>query len=129
MKNVTDYILDTTKVNLTIPKWEYAYSIDNMEPELSQMGMNIAFGDSANFTGIYPKVPVSISQVIHKTYISVSEAGTQAAAATAVVLVTLVSEPGGPTNIVADHPFVYLIVERQTGTILFIGVVNDPSQH
>ena len=121
--------LDTAKVRLTIPKWEYAYFIDNMEPELSQMGMGIAFSGAADFANIYPTVPVSITKVIHKTYISVSEEGTQAAAVTAVLMtLTSVVTPSIQT-IVADHPFVYLIVEKQTGTILFIGVVNDPSQH
>jgi serine protease inhibitor len=121
--------LDTVKVNLTIPKWEYAYSIDNMEPELSQMGMGIAFSGAADFANIYPTVPVRISKVIHKTYINVSEEGTQAAAVTAVLMtLTSVVAPSIQT-IVADHPFVYFIVEKQTGLIIFAGVVNDPSQH
>jgi serpin B len=79
---------------------------------------------------MYPSTSVNISQVIHKTYIKVSEEGTQAAAATAIVMTATALPVGKPelTPIVADHPFIYLIVEKQTGTILFIGVVNDPSQ-
>jgi serine protease inhibitor len=122
--------LDTVDAALTIPKWNYSYAVNQMAPELSQLGMGIAFESGADFSNMYPSASVNISQVIHKTYIKVSEEGTQAAAATAVV-VTYTAMPGGhpqPVPIVADHPFVYLIVEKQTGTILFIGVVNDPSQ-
>ncbi len=122
--------LDSVKAKLTIPKWEYSYSIDNMKTELTQMGMGIAFSDDeADFTKMYPATQMNLSQVAHKTYIQVSEAGTQAAAATAVVGITTTSIIGGPIPIKADHPFVYLIVEKQTGTILFTGIVNDPSQH
>jgi serine protease inhibitor len=123
--------LDTVDAALTIPKWNYSYAVNQMAPELSQLGMSIAFGGDADFSNMYPSAPVNISQVIHKTYIKVSEEGTQAAAATAVVFTFSLSPGGhsGPIPIVADHPFVYLIVEKQTGTILFIGVVNDPSQN
>jgi serpin B len=122
--------LDTVNAALTLPKWNYSYSVNQMAPELAQLGMGIAFGSGADFSNMYPSTSVNISQVIHKTYIKVSEEGTQAAAATAVVMTATALPVGKPelTPIVADHPFIYLIVEKQTGTILFIGVVNDPSQ-
>ena len=120
--------LDSMTVRLTIPKWEYAYGIDNLKPELTQMGMGVAFSNAANFAAMYPgSHNVSISRVAHKTWIQVSESGTQAAAATAVEIgLTTVASP--PT-IRADHPFVYVIMEKQTGMILFLGILNDPSQH
>lgn len=119
--------LDSVRADLTIPKWSYSYSLDPMNDELTQMGMGIAFGGNADFSAMYPTAHVNLSKVIHKTYIQVSEEGTQAAAVTAVVGVTSIANPTTP--ITANHPFVYLIAERQTGTILFIGVLNDPAQN
>lgn len=119
--------LDTGRLAVTLPKWEYSYDIPNMQPELTAMGMGIAFGNGADFSVMYPGGGTAISRVIHKTYIQVSENGTQAAAVTAVGAVTT-AYPAKPPHITFDHPFAYLIRERQTGMILFIGVVNDPSQ-
>ena len=119
--------LDTQQITLSMPKWEYSYSVNNMEAELAALGMGIAFGNDANFTTMYPSGSTAISRVIHKTYIQVSETGTVAAAATGVVIMT--SAPPPPPLIKFDHPFVYLIREKQTGLILFIGIVNDPSKN
>jgi len=119
--------LDSAKIDLIMPKWEYSYGIDNMQPELTALGMGIAFSDSANFSAMYPGQQTNISQVIHKTYISVSENGTVAAAVTGVGMVTTAAP--AILAVKLDHPFVYLIREKATGLILFIGVVNDPSQH
>jgi serpin B len=70
---------------------------------------------------------VYINKAIHKTYIKVNEQGTQAAAVTVTGIVT----SAGPAIPLFkfDHPFLYAIIEKQTGTILFVGTVNDPSQH
>lgn len=119
--------LDTQQIDLSMPKWEYSYSIGNMQPELTALGMGIAFSNGANFTTMYPGASTAISRVIHKTYISVSENGTQAAAATGVeIRATVVANT---PQIQFDHPFLYVIAEKQTGMLLFIGIVNDPSQH
>lgn len=119
--------LDSAKIDLTMPKWEYSYGIDNMKPELTALGMGIAFSDNANFTSMYPGEQTNISQVTHKTYISVSENGTTAAAVTSVGIVT--TDAPAILAVKLDHPFVYFIREKTTGLILFIGIVNDPSQH
>jgi serine protease inhibitor len=119
--------VDTQEVNLSMPRWEYSYAVQNMEPELTSMGMGVAFSNAANFTTMYPVGSPAISKVIHKTYIAVSESGTQAAAVTGVTMILTV--PSAPPQIKFDHPFVYLIVEKQTGMILFIGIVNDPSKN
>jgi serpin B len=115
-------------VGLELPKWEYAYSIEDLRPHLTEMGMGIAFGDNADFSGMYsvPQGKLNISRAIHKTYIKVSEQGTEAAAATAVG-VTPTYEPMIPL-ISFDHPFMYFLRERNTGAILFIGIVTDPRQ-
>jgi len=118
--------LDSSFVSVSLPKWEYSYSITNMKRELTALGMGIAFGD-ADFSKMYPTASVSLSQVAHKTYIKVSEEGTEAAAATAVT-VELTSAPM-IRAIKADHPFLYVIAEKQTGTVLFVGIVNDPTKN
>jgi serpin B len=119
--------LDSAQIDLSMPKWEYSYGIDNMQPELTALGMGIAFGNNANFSAMYPGQQMNISQVTHKTYISVSENGTTAAAATSIGVVTTAAP--AILAVKLDHPFVYLIREKSTGLILFIGVVNDASQH
>ena len=88
--------------------------------------MNIPFTSSADFSGITGGRDLFISKVIHKAFIDVNEEGTEAAAATAVIMELTVN--GGSSRIVfdCDHPFMYLIQHKQTGTILFMGSINDP---
>jgi serpin B len=111
-------------ISLVLPKWEYAYSINDMRPELSALGMHIAFTGGADFSKMY-NVPVYISQAIHKTYIKVDEEGTEAAAVTGIGISDTAIEL--PQVITFDHPFMYVIAEKQTGTILFTGILNNPS--
>jgi len=116
--------LDSTTVQLSLPKWEYSYSIESMIPSLRKLGMGIAFSGEADFSNMY-SAPVFISKALHKTYIKVNESGTEAAAVT-VIGITLTSSPAGPPLVKIDHPFVYLVTEKQTGSMLFMGLLNDP---
>jgi serpin B len=69
-----------------------------------------------------------ISQVLHKAFVEVNEEGTEAAAATAVVMrVTAIAQPRPPVVFRADHPFLFVIRDRKTGSVLFMGRVADPS--
>ncbi len=118
--------MDSAAVELKMPRWEYSYEVDDMRPELSKLGMGIAFGNGADFSKIYDpaQANVYISKAIHKTYIKVNEEGTEAAAATAVgIILTSISTP---PVFKLDQPFLYAIIEKQTGTILFLGMVNNP---
>lgn len=119
--------MDSMYMELEIPKWEYSYAVDNMQPELAQLGMGIAFTNAADFSKIYDpaQVKVKISRAIHKTYIKVNETGTQAAGVTAIGIIAQDVPAIFPFKF--DHPFLYSIVERQTGAILFAGILNDPS--
>jgi serpin B len=121
--------MDSALVELSMPSWEYSYAINDMKPELSSLGMNIAFGDGADFSKMYNpnQGNAYINKAIHKTYIKVNEQGTQAAAVTVIGVVTTVAPL--ETILTIDHPFLYAIIEKQTGTVLFVGTVNDPSQH
>jgi serine protease inhibitor len=116
--------LDSEYVGLFLPKWELSYAIPDMIPNLTALGMGIAATKNADFSGMF-QTPAYLSQAIHKTYIDVSEQGTQAAAATE----TGVSASAAPNipAILINHPFLYFIVEKQTGAILFMGMMNDPS--
>jgi len=114
-----------TKVDIYLPKFKVETSY-TLREHLITMGMNIPFISSADFSGITGGKDLFISQVVHKAFIDVNEEGTEAAAATAVIMVFSVNE--GSSRIVFDcnHPFIYLIQHKQTGTILFMGSINDP---
>ena len=92
--------------------------------------MEIAFEPGADFSGMLPGNEVQIEDVIHKAFIAVDEAGTEAAAATAVVMATG-SGGGEPAEapFVLDHPFFFFIRDVPTGALLFAGRINDPTQH
>ena len=99
-----------------------------LKDKLSLMGMLDAFGDKANFSGMDGTELLYISKVIHKVFVDVDEKGTEAAAATAVVMtksMAMISEPPKPVFL-ADHPFMFLIREKSTESILFLGRVVNP---
>lgn len=112
-----------TAMDLFMPKFSYRYTIDNMQPALSLMGMGIAFSNQADFSGMYT-IPVQITKAIHKTYINTNEEGTEAAAVTAIGMGTTSSMP---LSVNLNHPFIYIIQEKTSGAILFTGLVNDPT--
>ncbi len=92
---------------------------------LSDMGMDRAF-TNADFTGITDEKPLAISAVVHQAFVGVGEAGTEAGAATAVVMSRGGLSRVPPVEFRADHPFLFLIREKRWGTILFIGRVGRP---
>jgi len=120
--------LKEQRVNIFIPrfKFETKYFMANT---LSEMGMPTAFG-AADFSGMTGKMDLAISQVIHQAFVEVNEEGTEAAAATAVIMEVTSVGPGGPSIPVfmADHPFIFIIQQKDSGNILFIGRVTDPTQ-
>ena len=95
-----------------------------MNTGLSEFGMSQAFTPSADFSGVTLEDDLWLDTVVHQTYISVAENGTEAAAATGASYV--MSMPSG-VRFRVDHPFMFAILEKETGLILFIGRVVDPS--
>jgi serpin B len=93
------------------------------------MGMPSAFTSMANFTGITYQDELYISKILHKTFIEVGEKGTEAAAATAVVMNLKSTYLKFPPEIIfnADHPFLFMIRDRETGLILFMGKIVRPT--
>ena len=96
-----------------------------MVDDLKEMGMPTAFSANADFTGMSKRGGLFIQNVIHQAYIDVNEEGTEAAAATGIVVgVTGIIEP---TIFKADHPFMFVILEENTGEMLFVGRVMSPN--
>ena len=109
---------------LNFPKFEFETEI-SLANILAEMGMPSAFSDAADFSGMTGTRDLFISDVYHKAFVSVDEEGTEAAAATAV-LMELTSAPANPIRLVVDHPFLFLIRDTQTNSILFMGRVVKP---
>ncbi len=113
--------LHPTKVDLFFPKIRLEYK-RSLGDDLKALGMSVAFSDLADFTGI-AQDRLQITRVEHKTFVSIDEEGTEAAAATAVgVGVTSVPQL---VTFRADRPFLVAIRERLSGTILFLGLVAE----
>jgi serine protease inhibitor len=107
---------------LQIPKFEIEYE-KSLKDVLSALGMGIAFSDFADFTGINRQGNLQISEVKHKTYVKVDEEGTEAAAATSVEIRWV----SVPIPFTVDRPFLFVIHENHSGTILFMGKIVDPT--
>ena len=119
--------LQSTDVDLSMPRFEFtrAFSLHDV---LKDMGMPDAFDSSADFSGITGQRDLFISDVIHKAFVKVDETGTEAAAATAVVMALGCASPTRPVRVVLDRPFLFLIRDEVTGSILFMGRVADPTE-
>ena len=125
--------LTAQPVAIALPKFtiDPADALDLATP-LAALGMARAFdAEKADFTGIAvdpdPAKRLYISRVIHKSFVKVDEKGTEAAAATAVVMPTGMGRPEPAEPFVADHPFLFFIVDRASGLVLFMGRVADPA--
>lgn len=116
------------EVEVILPKFKFEY-FASLADILSEMGMPLAFSDNADFSGMTGTTDLKIDKVLHKAVIDVNEKGTEAAAATVVTMMEKSAGPG--RNIIvfkADHPFVFVLHDYETGTILFMGKVTDPSK-
>ena len=113
-------------ITLTMPLFEFESEFSLGDP-LADMGMPDAFDDrAADFSGMTGSRDLWISEVVHQAFVSVDEEGTEAAAATAVG--TLLSGPGKePIEVTVDRPFIFLIRDTGTGTVLFLGRVSNPN--
>ena len=126
-KKLQEWLNSTTKreVKAYIPKFKFTLRY-NLSEVLSNMGMKDAFSRRANFSGINGNYDLYIGKVIHQAFVEVNEEGTEAAAATAIIMNTksLIIEES--VIFKADHPFIFLIRDIETNTILFMGRVMNP---
>jgi serine protease inhibitor len=113
------------EVSIFLPKFTMTSQFQ-LAKTLASMGMPDAFNMSADFSGMDGTKDLYISAVIHKAFVAVDEEGTEAAAATGVV-VSLKAAPRPATVFRADHPFMFIIRDNVSGSILFIGRVVDPT--
>jgi len=112
-------------VQLSMPKFQFDSSF-GLKQALAELGMPVAFSDFADFSGMTGSEGLLITDVVHKAFVSVDEAGTEAAAASAVI-VGLTGMPSDTVTLSLDRPFIFLIRDIQTGTILFVGRVMNPA--
>lgn len=127
MEKLNEYkaqMQETSLGSISIPKFEFETKY-KLNENLKALGMPAAFdGGNADFSGITTEERIWIDFVIHKAYVKVDEKGTVAAAATAVGMIGSAM----PSNIFrADHPFIFIIQQKDTGNILFMGRVTDPT--
>lgn len=112
-------------INLMMPKFSTTTDFE-LSDVLKKMGMPLAFSLQADFSGMDGKKDLMIDKVIHKAFVEVSEKGTEAAAATAVVIrqKTTILRPG----LILNRPFMIILKENKYNSILFMGRINNPSE-
>jgi len=114
-------------IDLYLPKFKFEEKY-RLKKNLSDMGMPTAFNATgADFTGMTDYPPLFIDKVIHQSFVEVNEEGTEAAAATAVIMTYNGTPSIEPTQFKADHPFIFIIEHKESGQILFMGKVENPS--
>jgi serpin B len=106
-------------IEVTIPKFKVEAEYKLIEP-LQKLGMKQVFSPEADLSGIDGKRDLSVSKVIHKAVVEVNEEGSEAAAATAIV----VTNSSIPNDFRADHPFMFFIRDNRNGMNLFVGQIN-----
>lgn len=119
--------MSPTRVALTLPRFKFTVGVDLKAP-LMNLGMRLAFSvDDADFSGMVPRRRVWLSAAVHKADVDVTEAGTEAAAATGVAAEALSAKPRPAAVFRADHPFFFVIRDHRTAAWLFAGRLADPA--
>ncbi|HEU5013646.1 MAG TPA: serpin family protein [Roseiflexaceae bacterium] len=122
--------LKPNHLELTMPKWTFTSQSVSLKQVLTTLGMKDAFdANTADFGGMTDTAQtdekISISDVFHKAFVAVDEEGTEAAAATGAVMGATSAAPP-KTQMIIDHPFIFLIRDQATGSVLFLGRTTDP---
>lgn len=118
--------LSRRRIALTLPKFQYAAAF-RLADALADIGMPAAFSEDADFSGMTGKRDLFLSDVLHKAFVAVDEEGTEAAAATAAVMVPTAAPRAMPLHLRVDRPFLFLIRDLEIGAILFLGRVVAPA--
>ena len=116
--------IENENVALAMPRFEFKSEL-RLRETLAAMGMPVAFSGMADFSGMTGNRDLQIAEVLHQAFVSVDESGTEAAAATAVVMRDSAA-PQQPVQVTLDRPFVFLIRDVETGAVLFAGRVVNP---
>ena len=118
--------LTSRMVNMYLPKFGYTSGSISLRQVLSGLGLPVAFSSQADFTGMAATNELSIGDVIHKAFVTVDEYGTEAAAATGVVMVGTSIDTSPPIEFRIDRPFIFIIRDIETNAVLFIGRIVNP---
>ncbi|XP_050995120.1 alpha-1-antitrypsin homolog [Labeo rohita] len=112
-----------SSVDLFMPKFSIS-ATSKLKPILEEMGVTDAFGDTADLSGMTDELKVKVSQVVHQAVLSVDEKGTEAAAVTTIEIMPM----SLPDSVILNRPFLLLIVEDSTKSILFMGKITNPTE-
>jgi len=119
--------LKVEKVHIQVPKFSLTKRY-NLNTALQQMGMQNPFTTQANFSGIDGRLNLYINQVVHETFFALDESGVLAAAATAASMnITSAPSTKPPEEFIANHPFLFFIVDLKSQEVLFMGKFADPT--
>jgi serpin B len=118
--------LTRQRVALTMPRFQFASGF-RLADALAAMGMPAAFSEDADFSGMTGGRDLFLADVLHKAFVAVDEKGTEAAAATAAIMVPTMAPRQMPIEFRVDHPFLFLIRDLGTGVVLFVGRVVRPN--
>jgi len=120
--------IQSTPITLGLPKFTFTTDF-SLSDKLKSLGMTDAFdSNKADFSGMTGNHDLFISDVVHKAFVAVDEKGTEAAAATAVIMEAMSAPVQQKVHLVIDHPFIFVIRDLASGQILFIGRVLNPAQ-
>lgn len=123
-------VAEHRRVEILLPRFRVETDSLALREPLVALGMGVAFSDRADFSAMTEphETPLKIDEVFHRVFVEVNEEGTEAAAATGVVMVEITSAGprAEPPRFVADHPFLFFLRDQRTGAILFAGRVSDP---
>ena len=114
------------EVEIALPRFE-TESEFSLKKKLEQLGMEEAFSNDADFSGMTGEKDLKIDEVLHKAFIEVNETGTEAAAATGVIMALKSAYQAETIRFTADHPFIYFITDLSTGSIIFMGRLVHPA--
>lgn len=129
LKTLESYIqqMKEQEVEVYLPKFKFSCDTIELKDILIEMGMKDAFTGRSDFSGINPQKELFISNVLHKTFVEVNEKGTEAAAASSLRI--MMDIPTAPPPIFrADRPFIFIIRDNKSDSILFMGRVANPSR-
>ena len=118
--------LSPQAVKVAMPRFRNESAFD-LTQTLGKLGMSTALSDAADFSGMTGQRDLFISAVVHKAFVEVNENGTEAAAATAAIVGLTAAPAQQPLEVKIDRPFIYLIRDTQTGAVLFVGLMLDPT--
>jgi serpin B len=121
--------MTTRDTRLSLPRFRIRPSGRSLRSPLEAIGIKTAFGSDADFSGISTEPGFALGDLVHSVFVDVDECGTEAAAATGLMMLGLdLNKPRRPIDFRVDRPFVFVLRDGPTGTILFMGRVVDPTE-